>query len=102
MVLLEATNTVIGLDRRTIFASAGHQTSFDIYCSKNFSVLKSQLFINLSLSWVVDSFQVQIQLVWNITPSPDLSYPAPESPSWTEIYRRYTRTVGVMDFTDNV
>jgi len=34
MVLFEPTYVVIELDRRTIFASAEHQTSFGIYSSK--------------------------------------------------------------------
>lgn len=53
MVLLEPKNTIMGLDRSAIFGSVGHQTSCDIYCWKNSSVLKSQLSINLSLSQVV-------------------------------------------------
>lgn len=68
----------MGLDRSAIFTSVGHQTSCDIHCSKNSLVLKSQLFINLSLSQVVASFQVQIQLVWNINSSSDLSHSTPE------------------------
>lgn len=68
----------MGLDRSAIFGSVRHQTSCEIYISKNSSVLKSQLFINLSLSHVVASFQVQMQLVWNINPSPDLSHSTPE------------------------
>lgn len=99
MVLLEPKKTTImGLNRSAIFGSVGHQTSCDIYISKNSSVLKSQLFINLSLSHVVASFQVQMQLVWNINPSPDLSHSTPERLLWTQIYSLYTRTDRVMDF----
>lgn len=72
----------MGLDRSTIFASVGHQTSCDIYCSINSSVLKSQLFINLSLSQVVASFQVQIQLVWNIKPA--LIFPIQPQKNYSE------------------
>lgn len=81
----------MGLGRSAIFTSVGHQTSCDIYCSKNSSVLKSQLFINMSLSQVVASFQVQIQLVWNINPSPDLSHSTPERLFWTQICSLYRK-----------